>query len=45
MASTIVEEPTSNFHFLFSIPLLALPYTLSNLQALILKMFEPTDGA
>jgi hypothetical protein len=45
MALTIVKELASNFHFLFSILLLFLFYTLSNLQVVILTMFEPTDGA
>jgi hypothetical protein len=45
MASTIVKEPTSNFLFLFSILLLALPYTPSNLQALVHGVSKPTDGA
>jgi hypothetical protein len=45
MASTIVEGLASNFLFLFSISSLVLPYTPSNLQALVLEVFKPTNGA
>jgi hypothetical protein len=45
MALTIVKELASNFHFLFSIIFFIFFYTLSNLQVVILKMFEPTYGA
>ncbi len=45
MASLIVKESASNFLLLFSIFLLALPCTLSNLQALVLGVSEPIDGA
>jgi hypothetical protein len=45
MASTIVEELASNFLFPFLILLLALSCTPNNLQALVLGVSEPTNGA
>ncbi len=45
MALTIVKEPASNFLLLFSILLLALPCTPSNLQALDLGVSKPINGA
>jgi hypothetical protein len=44
MALAIVEEPASNFFLLFSIFLLVLPCTPSNLQALIFEVSKPTNG-
>jgi hypothetical protein len=45
MALAIVEKPTSNFLFLFSVLLLALLCTPSNSQAFVLGMPEPIDRA
>jgi hypothetical protein len=44
MASTIAKELAFNFLMLFSKKLSIFPYTPSNLQTLVLGVFEPIDG-